>query len=75
MENNKQLRIGKINLVLIALGFVVIVLGFALMTGSTTGVEFNPDIFSTRRITVGPMVSFFGFLFLIFAILYKPKSK
>ncbi len=75
MENNKQLRIAKINLVLIALGFAIIVLGFALMTGSSTEVVFNPDILSTRRITVGPMISFFGFLFLIFAILYKPKSK
>lgn len=75
MENNKQLRLGKINLILIAVGFIIIVLGFTLMTGSSTVVEFNPDIFSTRRITVGPMVSFFGFLFIIFAILYKPKNK
>jgi uncharacterized membrane protein len=75
MENNKQLRLGKINLVLLAVGFAIIVLGFALMTGSSTNVEFNPDIFSTRRITVGPMISFFGFIFLVFAILYKPKSK
>lgn len=75
MENNKQLRLGKINLVLIAIGFAIIVLGFVLMTGSTTGVEFNPDIFSTRRITVGPMVSFFGFIFIIFAILFKSKAK
>ena len=75
MENNKQLRLGKINLVLLAVGFAIIVLGFALMTGSSTNVEFNPDIFSTRRITIGPMISFFGFIFLVFAILYKPKSK
>jgi uncharacterized membrane protein len=75
MENNKQLRLGKINLLLIAVGFLIIVMGFVLMTGSTTGVEFNPDIFSTRRITVGPMVSFFGFIFIIFAILFKPKAK
>ena len=75
MENNKQLRLGKINLVLIAVGFAIIVLGFVLMTGSSTGVEFNPDIFSSRRITVGPMVSFFGFIFIIFAILFKSKAK
>jgi formate hydrogenlyase subunit 3/multisubunit Na+/H+ antiporter MnhD subunit len=75
MENNKQLRLGKINLVLLAVGFAIIVLGFALMTGSSTNVEFNPDIFSTRRITIGPMISFFGFIFLVFAILYKPKNK
>lgn len=75
MEDKKRFGLEKINLLLIALGFVVIVIGFLLMTGSTTVVEFNPDIFSTRRITVGPMISFFGFLFIIFAILYKPKSK
>ena len=75
MEKNPQFTLGKLNLYLIAAGFVVIVIGFLLMTGSSTIVEFNPDIFSHRRITVGPMVSFFGFLFIIFAILYKPKSK
>lgn len=75
MENNKKLTLGKLNLLLIAVGFVIIVLGFVLMTGSSTDVEFNPDIFSTRRIVVGPMIAFFGFLFTIFAILYKPKSK
>jgi uncharacterized membrane protein len=75
MEENKGFTLGKINLILIAIGFVIIVLGFFLMGGSTTGVEYNPDIFSVRRITVAPMVSLFGFVFIIFAILFKPKSK
>lgn len=75
MEENKGFTLAKINLILIALGFLIIVIGFFLMSGSTTVKEFNPDIFSFRRITVGPMTSFFGFLFIIFAILYKPKSK
>lgn len=75
MEENKRLTLDKINLILIAVGFVIIIIGFFLMSGSTTVTEFNPDIFSFRRITVGPMTSFFGFLFIIFAILYKPKSK
>jgi len=75
MEKNTQFTLGKINLYLIAVGFIVLVIGFILMTGSTTEVEFNPDIFSQRRITIGPMVSFFGFLFIIFAILLKPRKK
>ena len=75
MENTPRFTIGKINLILIAVGFLIIVAGFFLMTGSTTLTEFNPDIFSSRRITVGPMISFFGFLFIVFAILYKPKNK
>lgn len=75
MEKKEKFTLSKINYVLIAIGFIIIVIGFLLMTGSTTVLEFNPDIFSTRRITVGPMVSFFGFLFTMFAILYRPKTK
>ena len=75
MENKGKFTLKRINLILIAIGFVIIVIGFLLMTGSSTILEFNPEIFSHRRITVGPMISFFGFIFLILAILYKPKSK
>ena len=75
MEDNKQFTLVKINIILIAVGFAIIVFGFVLMTGSSTVKEFNPDIFSFRRITVGPMISLFGFLSIIFAILYKPKNK
>jgi len=75
MENNKHFTLGKINLILIAVGFAIIIFGFALMTGSTTVKEFNPDVYSFRRITIGPMISLFGFISIIFAILYKPKSK
>ena len=42
--------------------------------GSVDSVTFNPEIFSTRRIVVGPMITLFGFLFEIFAILYRPKK-
>jgi hypothetical protein len=55
---------------------VIIVLGFALMTGEPSGAtEYNPDIFSFRRITVGPMISLFGFMLMIIAILFKSKKK
>lgn len=75
MENDKKFMFGKINMVLIVIGFAIIVFGFILMSGSSTIKEFNPDIFSFRRITVGPMISLFGFISIIFAILYKPKTK
>ena len=65
----------KLNLILIAVSFVIIIIGFALMVGAPSGEEYNPDIFSTRRITVGPMISLFGFVFMIFAILFSPKTK
>ncbi|MEI6554722.1 MAG: DUF3098 domain-containing protein [Paludibacter sp.] len=75
MENDKKFTLAKTNMALIAVGFVIIVIGFILMSGSGTVTEFNPDIFSFRRITVGPMISLFGFVFIIFALLYKPKTK
>ncbi|MBQ2519843.1 MAG: DUF3098 domain-containing protein [Paludibacteraceae bacterium] len=65
----------KLNLILIAISFILIVVGFALMVGEPSGAEYNPDIFSFRRITVGPMISLFGFLFMIFAILFRRKKK
>jgi len=71
----KDFRIGKINLILIAAGLLIIILGFLLMLGAPSGEVYNPDIFSVRRITTGPMISFFGFLFIIFAILVKFPSK
>lgn len=55
----------------------LIVLGFILMSGGGSTVEngFNPEIFSTRRIIVGPAFSFLGFLLMAFAIIYTPKSR
>ena len=71
-----KFNLPKINAIAIAISVVIIIIGFALMVGSSSGAtEFNPDIFSTRRITVGPMIAFFGFILMIVAILYKPRKK
>ena len=64
----------KLNLILIAVSVVIIVIGFALMTGEPSGEVYNPDIFSFRRITVGPMIALFGFVSMIFAILFRGKK-
>jgi hypothetical protein len=66
----------KTNFILLGVGMAIIILGFLLMTGpgSTEGV-FEPDIFSVRRIKVAPAVCFFGFVFMIYGILHKPKTK
>ena len=54
----------------------IVILGFILMTGpGSTETTFEPDIFSVRRIKVAPVVCFFGFIFMIYAILRKPKLK
>lgn len=71
-----KFNIPRFNSILIAICVVIIIVGFALMTGDASGAtEYNPDIFSFRRITVGPMISLFGFMMMIVAILYKPRKK
>lgn len=64
-----------LNLILIAVSFLIIVAGFCLMAGEPSGEVYNPDIFSFRRITLGPMISLFGFVSMIIAILIRPKKK
>jgi uncharacterized membrane protein len=62
--------------ILLAIGMAIVIIGLVLMSGegSAEGV-FNPDIFSVRRIKVAPVVSLFGFIFIMFAIMYKPKTE
>ena len=36
--------------------------------------EFNPEIFSFRRITLAPIIVLVGFMFEIWAIMKKPKD-
>lgn len=65
----------KINYILIAVGVVIIIAGLLLMTGpSSTETHFEPDIFSTRRVVVAPLVCFVGFVFMIFAIMFRGKK-
>jgi uncharacterized membrane protein len=68
-------QLPKFNAILIAVCVLIIVIGFALMTGEPSGAtEYNPDIFSFRRITLGPMISLAGFVLMIVAILF-PRRK
>lgn len=65
------------NYLLMAGCAALIVIGFLLMSGGGSSIEggFNPDIFSTRRIVVGPTIAFLGFLMMAFAIIYVPRSR
>ncbi|MEF9923052.1 MAG: DUF3098 domain-containing protein [Muribaculaceae bacterium] len=65
----------KSNFVLMGVCGLMIIVGFLLMMGESSGDTFNPDIFSTRRIVVGPTIAFLGFLFMAFALIYKKKDK
>jgi uncharacterized SAM-binding protein YcdF (DUF218 family) len=75
---NENFALSKENYILLLIGFAVIVLGFILMIGgkSEDPTVFNQkEIFSFRRITLAPIVVLIGFIFEIWAIMKKPKSK
>lgn len=65
----------KINFILMAASGLLIVVGFLLMLGGSSSAEgFNPDIFSTRRVVVGPTMAFVGFVAMGFAIIYRKRK-
>jgi ribose/xylose/arabinose/galactoside ABC-type transport system permease subunit len=67
---------GKINYILLAIGMLIIITGFILMSGTgTTEEAFDPEIFNATRTKTAPVVSLFGFIFVVVAILWKPKRK
>ena len=74
--NKQKFAFDKTNFILLAVGMAIITLGFLLMTGpgSTEG-YFEPDIFSVRRIKIAPAICLFGFVFMIYGILKKPKKQ
>jgi len=68
---------GKKNFILLIAGLAFIALGFILMSGggSDDPNVFNPEIFSTQRIVIAPMLILIGFIIEIVAIMHKPKDE
>ena len=74
--DKSKFAFGKQNYILLIIGVFAIVLGFILIGGpGSTETHFEPDIFSFRRIKLAPTICFAGFLFVIYAIMHKPKNK
>ncbi len=73
--DKRDFAFDKVNFILLAIGMVVVIIGFLLMSGSgSTEEAFNPDIFSARRIKVAPVVCLLGFVSMIYAVVRKPKA-
>jgi membrane-bound ClpP family serine protease len=73
--DKQKFAFDKTNFILLAVGILIVILGFVLMTGPpSTETVFESDIFSVRRIKVAPMVCFFGFVFMIYAVVRTPKT-
>lgn len=73
--NKKDFAFGSMNFILLAVGMLVVVIGFVLMGGdSSTDTAFNPDIFSVRRTKVAPIVCLIGFVSMVYAVVHRPKD-
>ena len=73
--DRRNFAFGKNNLILIAIGMVVVIIGFLLMMGPSTTVDhFEADIFSVRRVRIAPVICLIGFVMMIYAVIKKPKE-
>jgi hypothetical protein len=73
--NKRDFAFDKVNFILLAVGMLIVVIGFLLMTGpGSSDTVYEPDIFSARRIKVAPIVCLFGFVSMIYAVMRKPKD-
>ena len=75
-EEKKNLALGKINFIMLAISMVIVVIGLVMMSGASSDTtQYNPEIFSAMRIKVAPVVCFVGFVSIIAGIMYRPKQK
>jgi hypothetical protein len=74
--DKRNFAFGKTNFILLAIGMLIVIIGFVLMSGpGSTPEQYNPEIFSPMRIKVAPVVCFVGFVSIIYAIIHKPKDE
>jgi uncharacterized RDD family membrane protein YckC len=66
---NPAFAFEKINYIMMIVGVIIITLGFTIMA-----MEDAKHGFGFLGLTLGPIVTFAGFMFEIFAILYKKKK-
>jgi NADH:ubiquinone oxidoreductase subunit K len=73
MDQTSQFIFNKKNYIIFIVSLLVICVGFILMIGgeSVNNVDFNPEIFSFRRITIAPITIIIGYIGIIIAIFYN----
>lgn len=76
--NKQRMPLSKENYIMMLIGAAIIFRGFILMSGGGehTATFFDDSIYSTRRITIAPIVVVLGFAFEIYAIMKRfPEDK
>jgi hypothetical protein len=75
-SSSKQFLFGKRNYRFLFIAFLLIAVGFILMSGggSDDPLVFNPEIFNFRRIRLAPTLVLMGFGVAVYSILTRDKS-
>ncbi len=75
-ESNKDFAFGKENYILVAVGTVLAILGYILMSGggSDDPAVFSEDLFSFRRMYVSPFMIVIGLAIVGWGIMKKVKD-
>lgn len=73
--DKRNLAFGRTNFILLAVGMLVVIIGFVLMAGGGSDeTHYDPSIFDAMRIKVAPVVCFLGFISMIYAIVHRQKD-
>jgi hypothetical protein len=71
-NTNRILQILLNSRIILLIACMLIIIGYLLMSGDgTTEQAFNPDVFSTCRIVVAPMLCLAGYLLVVVGILRR----
>ncbi|WP_337586680.1 DUF3098 domain-containing protein, partial [Prevotella pectinovora] len=61
--DKRNFAFDRVNFMLIGISMLIVIVGFILMSGGSSDEhQFNPEIFSTMRVKVAPIVCFIGFV-------------
>lgn len=72
----KVFAFDRMNFILLAIGMAIVIIGMILMSGTGSDEStFDPSIFDARHIKVAPAVCLFGYLFMVYAIVRRPRDK
>jgi hypothetical protein len=75
--SNDTFLFGRRNYILLFIGLALIAVGYFLMSGggSEDPEVFNPEIFSTTRIRIAPLVVLLGLALQVWAIMLPSKKE
>jgi len=69
---NTDFLFSKKKYIILIFSMLLLILGFLLMSGGgAEGSEFNPEIFSSRRIVFAPLIIIIAFIMSLIAIMIK----